>query len=434
MRCLGTNAVVTRDQFTIVPMTKELVDHITRIANQQGLTRGNDPGAVDHQRHAHDDTDPDLPILPPADHVPLPLVIPPSPTATDPTGLGVTATTDGTLDDNAADGTETPEGLPDEPIEDLRRSRRIAGLAPEDAGVFKISVRDALQQRPNEAKQVIEAELRQMLDKGVWTPVHVHQLDDKARRTIIRSSMFLKDKFLATGDHEKLKARLVAGGDQQDKTLYDDLSSPTAATSSVLIVAALAASEGRHVCATDIGGAFLNANMADTGVTVHMRLRKELASILCAMDATYHDYVEPSGSVVVRLRRALYGCVEAAKLWHDTLIAELKAMGFRRNSRDECVLNRSQGGMPHRPARRRPAHHEHGPRPNHRGDKRPAGTLQGSEDIMGPAAQLRRHDARLRHARRGGGNNGELKRRPAQRAHTSRKANASVVRAVRDKA
>jgi hypothetical protein len=212
--------------------------------------------------------------------------------------------------------------------------------------VFKISVSDALQQRPDEAKRVIEAELRQMLDKGVWTPVHVHQLDDKARRTIIRSSMFLKDKFLASGDYEKLKARLVAGGDQQDKTLYDDLSSPTAATSSVLIVAALAASEGRDVCATDIGGAFLNASMADTGVIVHMRLRKELASILCEMDGTYRDYVEPSGSVVVRLRRALYGCVEAAKLWHDTLIDVLKAMGFRRNARDGCVLNRSQGGKP----------------------------------------------------------------------------------------
>jgi hypothetical protein len=38
-------------------------------------------------------------------------------------------------------------------------------------------------------------------------------------------------------------------------------------------------------------GAF-NANMADIGVTV--RLRKELASILCEMEVTYNDYVEPS--------------------------------------------------------------------------------------------------------------------------------------------
>ena len=59
--------------------------------------------------------------------------------------------------------------------------------------------------------------------------------------------MFLKDKYLASGVLERFKARLVAGGYQQDKGLYQDLSSPTAATSSVLSIAALAASEGRKV-------------------------------------------------------------------------------------------------------------------------------------------------------------------------------------------
>jgi hypothetical protein len=37
-------------------------------------------------------------------------------------------------------------------------------------------------------------------------------------------SKFLKEKFLATGEFEKLNAMLVAGGDQQSKKLYDDLS------------------------------------------------------------------------------------------------------------------------------------------------------------------------------------------------------------------
>ena len=50
---------------------------------------------------------------------------------------------------------------------------------------------------------------------------------------IIRSQMFLKEKYLPTGAFEKLKARLVAGGNQQDKDLYDDISSPTVSTSVV---------------------------------------------------------------------------------------------------------------------------------------------------------------------------------------------------------
>ena len=39
--------------------------------------------------------------------------------------------------------------------------------------------------------------------------------------------MFLKKKkYTAAGAFEKLKARLVAGGDRQDKSLYADSSSP----------------------------------------------------------------------------------------------------------------------------------------------------------------------------------------------------------------
>jgi hypothetical protein len=38
--------------------------------------------------------------------------------------------------------------------------------------------------------------------------------------------MFLKDKYLASGAFDRFKARLVAGGDMQDKSLYEELSSP----------------------------------------------------------------------------------------------------------------------------------------------------------------------------------------------------------------
>jgi hypothetical protein len=37
------------------------------------------------------------------------------------------------------------------------------------------------------------------------------------RDKVIRCSMFLKENFTASGEYEKIKARLVVGGDQQDK-------------------------------------------------------------------------------------------------------------------------------------------------------------------------------------------------------------------------
>ena len=57
----------------------------------------------------------------------------------------------------------------------------------------------AMRDRPEEARPVITAELQQMVDKRVWHAVHLKSLSHMERRRIIRSSMFLKDKYLALG-------------------------------------------------------------------------------------------------------------------------------------------------------------------------------------------------------------------------------------------
>jgi hypothetical protein len=152
--------------------------------------------------------------------------------------------------------------------------------------------------------------------------------------------MFLKDKYLASGAFERFKARLVAGGDMQDKSLYENLSSPTASTTSVLTIAAIAAAEERHVITIDIGGAFLNADMAPTGIKVHMRLDKVMTTLLQRIDPTYTDYVEVGGTVIVELDKALYGCVEAAGLWYEDLRKTIERDGFVENPYDVCIFNK----------------------------------------------------------------------------------------------
>ena len=174
-----------------------------------------------------------------------------------------------------------------------------------------VSVKRALREYGEAATTSITKELQQMVDRNVWTPVARSDLTPAQRRAVIRSSMFLKEKFFTTGEFEKLKARLVAGGDQQDKELYEDLSSPTAATASVMAVAAIAAAEGRRVMTIDIGGAFLHADMT-SGVTVHVRLDATMTAILVKMRPEYKKYVDDKGELLVRLNKAMYGCVEAA--------------------------------------------------------------------------------------------------------------------------
>ena len=137
----------------------------------------------------------------------------------------------------------------------LRRHLRFRSNWVDKDFAFHISVRAALRERP-----VIMAELKQMVDKGVWHGIKVSGLSIAQRRAIIP---------------------------------------------------VIAASEGRNVITIDIGGAFLNADIASTGIQVHMRLDRVMTQMLMQIDPTYQQYVEADGSMVVQLDKALYGCVEA---------------------------------------------------------------------------------------------------------------------------
>jgi hypothetical protein len=209
-----------------------------------------------------------------------------------------------------------------------------------------LSVKKAISQFGDKAKEAVRKELKQMIDKRVWHPVMIKTLTLQQKKAIIRSSMFLKEKYDSMGKFEKLKARLVANGNMQDKALYPDMSSPTAATSSVFAIAAIAAHESRGVDTLDINGAYLNADMHTTGVEVYMRIDGPNLNELCKVDGSYKKYVNESkygNYLIVNLDKALYGCVESAKLWYDDLKQTLDKIGYKVNKIDECVFNKGVG-------------------------------------------------------------------------------------------
>ena len=122
--------------------------------------------------------------------------------------------------------------------------------------------------------------------------------------------------------------------------MYEDVSSPTATCASVLSCAAISAAEGRRVMTVDVTGAFLHADMKATGVTVHVQLDKLMTAFLVQLDPSYAAFVRDDGTCVVELDKALYGTIEAAKLWYDNISAQLIADGFVQNPYDQCVFNK----------------------------------------------------------------------------------------------
>jgi hypothetical protein len=85
----------------------------------------------------------------------------------------------------------------------------------------------------------------------------------------------------------------------------------------------------------DITGAYLNADMSDH---VLMRIKSDIAQYLVQVDPTYQGFVDPRGDIVVKLKKALYGCVQSSKLWYLNLKQLLETNNFRCTNSDTCVF------------------------------------------------------------------------------------------------
>ena len=224
----------------------------------------------------------------------------------------------------------------------LRAHRRIPARyrhEKELGSVYNIKVSAAITKFGKHAIKAIVKELVAIQDYGTMQAVNVNKIPKSQLKKILRSSMFLKEKYLASGEFEKLKARLVAGGNTQDRSLYtdDETSSPTVSTSALFALTALAAKEKRIVTTIDIKSAYLNASI-DTR-EILMRIEPSLAAILLKIEPKWSECIDAKdGSLVVKLRKALYGCVESARLFYEHLKATLSQAGYTPSKIDPCVF------------------------------------------------------------------------------------------------
>ena len=126
---------------------------------------------------------------------------------------------------------------------------------------------------------------------------------------------------LRTGNGINNSARLVALGNAQDRSEHTKrrLSSPTPSTAVALLQATVAAAKNRAVKTFDVGQAFLNSRMSED--EANMALEKEGAEALIKVNPARQQLLREDGAMVVELKKALYGVVEAPRLRRDALSA-----------------------------------------------------------------------------------------------------------------
>ena len=154
---------------------------------------------------------------------------------------------------------------------------------------------------------------------------------------ILPASVIIEDKAV-NGKSVKDKGRIIAGGHRQNKEDFVSLSTQTVNTESVFILLAVAAFEKRSLMVIDVKGAYLNADMSSpNGKNTFIKVDRSLAKLFVRVDPNLGKFVLVDGTLLLRLDKALYGCIQSSALWQEKLTATLIDMGFRISAYDKCV-------------------------------------------------------------------------------------------------
>ena len=338
--CLSTNKIVTRDKFTPLPIPQEVINHLNRLSPSTDITESTIPSNEESMTvDAADPTtnSPSLDNSIPQEHVSRhPETHEDSLTDNHPSNLTEHTDNANPLIENQTP-TYTDPMEPNAPAPTHKYNLRTRKqYKPDDIYTFHITVKEGFRRFKNLAIQAIIAELTNALNYNIWTPIKLRNIPKDTQ--IIPSFCFLKEKFLATGEFDKLKARLTSCGDRQNRLLYNtsDTSSPTTDITTVFLLSTLALHDNMKVLTADVEAAYLNAPLKRQIV---MKLDPIIAAILCKLHPGYTPYLHTDQSLYVHLQKAIYGCIESALLWYEHVSATLLSIpNMKKSKYDPCLF------------------------------------------------------------------------------------------------
>ena len=193
--------------------------------------------------------------------------------------------------------------------------------------------------KPGVADQSMRDEFSGLVKK--WHPVHRKSLTPAQIEEILRGHGLVKEKL------DTHKGRFVADGSVQKYSEYDiyrEVSAPTAMLSSLFGVVSYAAAKGKAVAQFDVKQAFTQTPMKPDQKPIFVRIDSSMVRIIRDISPELHtlygEYMESDGSVIVQLDYALYGTIEAGRMWYDYFKSIVLGLNYVVCPMDDCTFNR----------------------------------------------------------------------------------------------
>jgi hypothetical protein len=194
-----------------------------------------------------------------------------------------------------------------------------------------LSIREGLRRFGQKGKKAILDKLQLFLDENVFELVRSPTREQIERA--LRVHCFLTEK-----RDGRIKARAVADGRSEKRYLEEETYSPTVRLESIMICSLIDVLEQRFVATIDIKGAFLKAKVPND-MELIVKMYGELAQAFVELNPNFQ--LDENGMLYLRCVKALYGHIEAARLFYDELDNSLiNKMHFVKNKYDPCVYNK----------------------------------------------------------------------------------------------
>src|SRR5699024_11766504 len=134
------------------------------------------------------------------------------------------------------------------------------------------------------------------------------------------------------GRIDRFKARLVARGNEQSDDDFDETFAPVFRINSLRILVAIAAQLGLLAHVLDANNAFAGSDLDKPNC---MEIPEGLQDF--DLEAT------STGSLVLELKKSLYGLRQSANLWHRKISNFLRKQGFKSTTADPSVFINTRG-------------------------------------------------------------------------------------------
>jgi hypothetical protein len=193
--------------------------------------------------------------------------------------------------------------------------------------------------RSERGEAAVLKEVQNFLDHDAFKPRQFSSLSTAERANTVGCFMFGKEKL--SGDY---KARMPVLGNQQKETASEK-SSPTVKHQSLFILLGILAyeqSQGKDwtSVACDIPGAYLNAPYPKGPeiTPIIVRMPPKITKLFLILRPDWQEYVHVDDSLYAEALMALYGILEAGRLWYSLFSGKLISYGYTPCRFDRCLF------------------------------------------------------------------------------------------------